>query len=220
MIFSTIATVLLAACFAAQEITIPLIDLTHVVIRRRLREPVTASGSGDSVGYEGGRSPQPPLALELASLMKSNTDEAVLIAEFEIRNVSRNALDLPVDPSSLDVEPESATTPYRYLTAHIWLAAEPGVKQGMPNSELVLYGSRRVPATLRTLKPGAAVRIRAKVPVSRDFQSEQANVRPRIRAFLDLFENLITPEKSGLHSESHSALPMSISSLTVVEYPR
>jgi hypothetical protein len=214
--------VLVASLSAAQDSPVTVIDLTHTAVRRRYREPTTASASGNSVGYQGGIRQPSPLNLELISLKRNQSDEVViLIGEFELRNVSREDLDIPVDPSSRDLEPASPATPYRYLKAYIWLAAEPRAKESMPTTGLFLYGARSVPSSLRTLKPGQAMRIRAKIPASSVLQDESGrdmHHAKSVRAFLAVFNESITPQRDGLHSSTEEVFP-AISSSTAVEPP-
>jgi len=214
--------VVLAASMVTQESPVQLIDLTNVVVHHRRREPVTASASGDAISYEGHVQLPLPLTLQIISLKKDPSD-AALTAELEIRNVSRGNLDMPVDPNSRDFEPASPAVPYRYLKAYIWLMPESGAQEKMPSTGLFLYGGRAVPMSLQTLKPGQAVRIRAKIPAGSALHAERGTAtdtsQPKlIRAFLALFNESITPRKEGPHSATEEIFP-TISSYVVVESP-
>src|ERR1700756_4903887 len=142
----------LVAALVAQSAPTPLLDLTNVPVHDRLRPPVTASGSGHLTSSEAAQRPLVPIALQLLSLKKSGNPGTVIV-EVELRNTSRQNLEIPVDPSSRDFEPVSPSISYRYLTAYVWLAAEPEAEQRMASTGLHLYGSRQVPTTLRVLKP-------------------------------------------------------------------
>jgi hypothetical protein len=145
------------------------------------------------------------------------------IAELEIRNTSGRHLEIPVDPSSRDLEPASASTPYRYVSAYLWLLAEPNAEQKMPVSGLHLYGSKTVSGTLRDLAPGEAIRIRAKIPVAVALQNEPstgepASRAPAVRAFFALFDESMTPGKDGLHSSTEEIFP-TVPSTAAIDSP-
>ena len=200
----------------------PLLDLTNVPVRHRLREPVMASGSGHSAGYEGRQTPPSPLVLQLRSLAKGDSPDTA-IAELEIRNTSKRHLEIPVDPSSRDLEPASPRTPYRYRTAYLWLLAEPNAEQKTPAAGLRLYGSKAVPGTLRDLAPREAIGIRAKIPVAVAVQNGPSRGAARggttsMRAFIALFDESITPGKDGIHSSTEEIFP-TITSTNAAEFP-
>ena len=214
--------IIVATALVAQGTPASLLDLTNVPVRHRLREPVTASGSGHAVGYQGGLRPPLPIALQLRSLEKSDSRD-MAVAELEIRNTSGKHLEIPVDPSSRDLEPASASTPYRYVSAYLWLLAEPNAEQKMPVDGLRLYGSKKVSGTLRDLAPGEAIRIRAKIPVAVALQNEPstgepASRAPAMRAFFALFDESMTPGKDGLHSSTEEIFP-TVPSTAAVESP-
>ncbi|MGH9564498.1 MAG: hypothetical protein ACRD4I_00805 [Candidatus Angelobacter sp.] len=212
----------MATALVTQGTPAPLLDLTNVPVRHRLREPVTASGSGHVVGYQVGLRPQPPVSLQVRSLNKSDSP-GMAVAELEIRNTSRRHLEIPVDPSSRDLEPASASTPYRYVSAYLWLLAEPKAEQKMPATGLHLYGSRTVSGTLRDLGPGEAIRIRAKIPIADVWQNESSKNAamsrvPTMRAFLAFFDESMTPTKDGLQSSTEEIFP-TVSSANLAAYP-
>jgi hypothetical protein len=212
----------LAVSLMVSQVPVPLIDLTNVIVHHRLREPTTASASGHLIGYEGGVHPPPPLTLRVISLKKDHSDPA-LTAELEILNVSKEDLDIPVDPSSRDFEPTSPAVPYRYLKAYIWLMRESGAQEKMPSTGLFLYGGRAVPMSLQTLKSGQAVRIRAKIPAGSALHDTlgtgtDTSQTKSLRAFFALFNESITPQKDGPHSATEEVFP-TISSSVVVESP-
>lgn len=214
--------IITTSLLATEDAAIPVIDLTNVISRHRLREPATTSASGGMVGYEGGARPAAPLTVELVSLRRHRDDDTLLIAEVEVRNVSKIDVAMPVDPSSRDLEPTSPATPYHYLKAYIWLAAEAGGGGSMPSTGLFLYGARAIPSSIRTLTPGQAVRIRAKIPLSPSLESTgiaSTNPATAVRAFLGLFAESITPQRGSLHSATEELFP-TISSSKTVEFPR
>jgi len=207
--------ILIATALALQASPAPLLDLTNVPVRHRLREPVTATGSGHMEGYQGSPPPS-PVALQIRSLEKSGSPD-MAIAELEIRNTSSRHLEIPVDPSSRDLEPASPSTPYQYLSAYLWLLPEPDAEQKMPATGLHLYGSKAVPGTLRDLPPGEAIRVRAKIPIA-PTTSVAMSEAPKMRAFLALFDESMKPGKDGIHSNTEELLP-TISSANVAEFP-
>lgn len=208
--------IIVATALVLQASPAPLLDLTNVPVRHRLREPVTASGSGHMEGYQGGLRQPSPLALQIRSLEKSGSPD-MAIAELEIRNTSSRHLEIPVDPSSRDLEPASPSTPYRYLSAYLWLLPEPNADQKMPVTGLRLYGSRRIPGTLRDLGPEEAIRVRAKIPIAPSTSGAMTGV-PKMRAFLALFNESMTPGKDGIHSTTEEIFPTT-SSANVAEFP-
>jgi hypothetical protein len=148
---------------------------------------------------------------------------ASVIAEMEVRNSSGHDLDIPVDPSSRDLEPASPSTPYRYQTTYIWLVAEPGARETMPTRGLFLYGSKTVPNSMRTLAPGQALRIRAILTpggLSHEAPENTTRHTEAVRAFLSISNNSVTVERDGsLHSHTEQAVP-TVSSFNMVEVPR
>lgn len=215
---------LLAASLAAQAVPVAVIDLSHVVARQRLREPTTASGSGSSVGYQGSILPASSLVLKIISLKwDESNDISKFIGELELRNAGRDNIEIPVDPSSRDFEPVSSATSYAYVKAYIWLAAGPAAGENLPGAGLPLYGAGSVPASLRTLKPGDAVRIRARIPAGNIIQNRQDSDKDashviRVRAFIAFFHESVAPEKGGLHSTVEEIIP-AVSSSTAVALP-
>jgi hypothetical protein len=209
------------AALVAQSAPTPLLDITNVPVHDRLRQPVTASGSGHQVTSEAGLESLVPISLRLVSLNKSGNPGAVT-AEVELRNVSHRDLEIPVDPSSRDVEPVSPLSSYRYLTAYVWLALDTETEQRIASRGLHLYGSRQIPETLRILKSGEALRIRANLPLPPSLHnvtvSDQSGAPAfKIRAFLALFDESITPEADGLHSNKEEMFP-TVTSTTAVDF--
>jgi hypothetical protein len=219
-----LSILLLTTSMAAQAVSVPVIDLTHVIARQRLREPTTASGSSSSVGYEGSILPASSLVFTLISLKRNQSnDSSKFVGELELRNTGRDNIEIPVDPSSRDLEPMSSAASYDYVKAYIWLAAEQAAGQNLPGAGLPLYGARSVPASLRTLKPGDAVRIRANIPAGNIIQHQQDSDKDpshvlRVRAFVTFFHESVAPQKDGLHSIVEEIIP-AVSSSTAVELP-
>src|SRR5205809_5749683 len=180
-------------------------DLTNVVVRPRLREPTTASSSATSIGYGDG-GPQPsssfPLALKLISIQKTSVyEDALLVYVVELSNVGKHPLELPVDPSPRDVEPASPSVPYEYLNGYIWLGTAGNNAHSSPSGGLSVYGAKSAAGSLRILKPGEAIRIRARMPAERVLKvGEGSGPSPQVRAFFSLYHDSVGLRgNSGLH---------------------
>jgi hypothetical protein len=184
----------LVFAIASQEV--PLVDLTNAVIHKRLREPLSASISGGSVGYYESVPPPPPamkLTLISARPQSGNTGQAV-IYEVELRNLSDQPIDIPLDPSPRDIEPSAANVPYEFFNARLWIGMQAQAESSKPGSGISLYGARHNAATLRTLSPGGAVRFRVKtsLEVLLQGQSGTREHMAEIRAFFTLHKVSIT----------------------------
>lgn len=200
----------------------PLVDLTSAIARNRLREPATASGSGSMVAYEGRSQPADAVSLELVSLQATSDDHGpILVCEIQLRNTGKQAIEIPVDLSSRDVEPASAAMPYQYLNGEIWLSTVTDAETRLPSKGLSLYGAPAAAGSLRTLKPGSAIRIRAKL--TRDAVSggdQLKSTPPQVRAFFALWRDSVTVQGDGrLHVHVQSVFTTIRSSNTLTLLP-
>jgi hypothetical protein len=187
---------------------VPELDLINVVVRPRLREPTTASSSATSIGY-GNSGTQPsssfPLALKLISIQKTSVQkDTLLVYVVELSNVGKDPLELPVDPNPRDVEPASPSVPYEYLNGSIWLRAVDNARGSSPSGGLSIYGAKNAAGSLRILKPGEAIRIRARMPAEQVLNvGEGSGSSPQVRAFFSLFHNSVGLRgNSGLHLDA------------------
>ncbi|HEV2987441.1 MAG TPA: hypothetical protein VG759_03295 [Candidatus Angelobacter sp.] len=186
---------------------VPELDLTNVVVRPRLREPTTASSSATSIGYgDSGSLPSSPfpLTLKLISIQKTSVHEdALLVYVVELSNVDKHPLELPVDPSPRDVESASSSVPYEYLNGYFWLGLAT-TAGGSPSGGLSVYGARSAAGSLRILKPGEAIRIRARIPAEQVLNvGEGSGSSPQVRAFFSLYHDSVGLRgNSGLHLDA------------------
>jgi hypothetical protein len=194
----------LVLAIASQEV--PLVDLTNAVIHKRLREPLTASISGGSAGYNESVPPPPPamkLTLISAHLQSVNAGHAI-IYEVELRNLSDQPIDVPVDPSPRDIEPSAANVPYEFFNARLWIGVQPQPESSKPSSGMSLYGTKNNAETIRRLNPGEGLRFRAKTNLEALLQGNPAATTEgisAIRAFLTLYRVTVTTDSNGnLHS--------------------
>src|SRR5579872_135699 len=156
--------VLAAAIMAVVQASVPVIDLSGNVARNRKHEPTTASLSGGGSG--GSRLvaiAKAPLEIRLLSVSLDHSEtEPYAIFEAELKNVSDRKLDLPIDPNLADLEPESPTAAYSYVSCDITLQDPPPRGESFSES-MSLYGSAFVTGSMKTLEPEGTLRIRARV---------------------------------------------------------
>jgi hypothetical protein len=193
MLSNLLKLLLLAALLGQQQV--PLVDLTNVPVHPRLREPISASGSGSLVGYATATPQSHPLSLQIVKLAwVPSSKSAALLCEIQLENISKHSIDVPVDPSSRDVEPASAATPYQYLNAVIWFENAGLADRSALARKLSLYGARNAAGSLKTLQPGEAIRIRANVPTG-FFPGEPQNGPPagQFKAHFALYHDYVHP---------------------------
>src|SRR6476646_4057573 len=193
MISQLLKLLLLTALLVQQEV--PLVDLTNVVVRPRLREPISASGSGSLVGYATTRPQAQPLSLEIVKLGRapSLTPAALIFCEVQLQNIGKRPIDIPVDPSSRDMEPALVATPYEYLNAVLWFQNSSSTDSTPLARKLPLFGARNVSGSLKTLQPGEAIRIRANVPMPPLGEAHNGPQDQALKAYFALYHDTIRP---------------------------
>jgi hypothetical protein len=205
---------LLVAAFGSPQST-PVIDLTLVVPRNRVREPATASSSGGSVGGSWVTTQQRgPIVMSILSVEPVRVQEPYVVFEVQVQNTGSDEIKFPVDPNLADFEPESVTTAYSYTAARITLFIE--LKEGnifLPG--VSLYGSEYVPGSFRTLDGGESVRIRARTRVKAVPSGLRIPTRPSVRAALLMQGHFVAQQSGGLHEDSKQILPQVTSSNAV-----
>jgi hypothetical protein len=199
------------------------LDLTHATVRLRLFEPVTGSASGGSVGSGVTLSqPMQPIQMKLTDLKSTqNGDGHGLFYEIELKNVSDATVRIPWDPSPRDIEP-SPPRPYQYQLASLRLVLTMPSGESERLEAATIYGSE-TSRTLRTLRPGEWVRIRAATKVktlNRDFAG--GNKIPMVRATWEeyratvdgspsKFHETLSPEGTQIQSQNTMPLPNEVS---------
>jgi hypothetical protein len=195
----------------------PVLDLTSVTARDRLREPMTSSASGGGVGGNGQVAQEKGLlaVTVLSAKMDGSVAEASVIFEVEIKNISNRKIDLPVNPNLGDFEPERADVPYTYTSCYITLRFE-GQGHRLLDG-LSLYGSTSVTSSMKELNPGEAVRIRARAHLkSRTWgDTSQVATSSRVIAVLLLQQNSVKEQNGVLHQDARQAAPEVTSSNAV-----
>lgn len=192
MICNLLKLLLLAALLGQQQV--PLVDLTNVLVRPRLREPVSASGSGSLVGYATTRPQTQPLSLEIVNVARApSLTPAALICEVQLQNIGKHPIDIPVDPSSRDMEPALAATPYEYLNAVLWFQNSSITDSSPLTRKLSLFGARNISGSLKTLQPGEAIRIRANVPAPPQSEAQNGPQDRTLKAYFALYHDTIRP---------------------------
>jgi hypothetical protein len=158
-----LATVIYLCLFVipgAQGQTDSFLDLTKV-------KPPTSGklfGGGDIVisATNDTRIPKLPLEFTLLKLDKRSYqmgDEVVY--DVVIRNVGRNVVVIPWSPDRDRVKPEEKTYPAGYMDATLSLIITDKVLGEQSIYGASMYGSQHVRSSLKKLRPGQAVRIRA-----------------------------------------------------------
>jgi hypothetical protein len=145
------------------------LDLTKA--RVSLSEKTSGSGRGRGVGPGGPLTPEapkvPPLKVTLLGLDKRSYqigDEAIF--EIKIENVTKNPIVVPWSADHGKVNPDENRTPPNYLVSGVSLTFRDGVDGELIFGGEGIYGSGLVPGSLKTLKPGQSVRIRAATRLS------------------------------------------------------
>ena len=157
------ATVICLCLFViptAQAQSDSFLDLTKVKPPKNEKlfdsRDLTLSVSNDT------RFPRLPLKITLLSLDKGSYqmgDE--VIYDVVIRNVGQDIVVIPWSPDRDQVKPEEKTYPPGYVDATLSLVITDKVLGEQMIYGPSLYGSEYVPSSLKKLRPGQAVRIRA-----------------------------------------------------------
>ena len=197
---------LIALILAGLQADGSLIDITGVVPRNRVREPVTSSASGGGVGSNGPVAQQGvSVGVTILSLKRDdNAPEPSLVFEVRLTNVGRESLEFPTDPNLADFEPESASTPYAYVSAHLYVVLDLNQRSTAVLPGVLFYGSKQVTDTLKLLGPGQSIQIRARTRL----KPVNANSMPKVTANLPaevellLQQSSVTQNNGALHEES------------------
>lgn len=136
------------------------LDLTKV--RPPSEKKVSRTIGGGVSGSNDTRSPKLPLQITLISLNKHSYEMGEeMIYNVVIRNVGRDVVVIPWSPDRDQIKPEEMTYPPRYVDAILSLVITDEVLGEQMIYGPSLYGSEHVPSSLKKLRPGQAVRIRA-----------------------------------------------------------
>lgn len=197
---------LIAIILAGLQTEAPVVDLTGVVPRSRLREPATTSASGGGVGGNGPVAQQ-RVSLDLTILTLESdrsAPEPSLVFEVRLTNVGQQSLELPIDPNLADFEPESASMPYAYVSAHIYVVLDLKQQSSAILPGVLLYGSRRVAESLKLLGPGESIQIRARTSLKPVNSKGASKIPTNLRAKVDLLlqQRSVRQNNGALHEDS------------------
>ena len=212
---------LVAMILAGLQATPPALDLTEVIARERVREPMTSSTSGGGVGGNGPVAQASSITMSLFSVaVDPSRQESSVIFDVELKNIGSRKLELPVNPNLADFEPEHPHVPYSYVSSYITLQLES--RHAHWSLEGVsLYGSKLVTGSLRELDPGATLHIRARAPLKSNHSggTSGATAAPlRVVAVLLLQETFVSEQNGILHQDSRQIAPQ-VRSSDVVSLP-
>ncbi len=196
---------LIAIILAGMQVDDPLIDITRVSPRNRAREPMTSSASGGAVGGNGPVAQRGvSVGLTILSLKSFDAPEPSLVFEVRLTNIGRESLEFPSDPNLADFEPESANTPYAYISADLYILLNVNQQSSAVLPGVLLYGSKQVTGTLKLLGPGQSVRIRAttrlKALNADGVPKVTANLRAKVGLMLQ--QCSVMQNKGALHEDS------------------
>jgi len=190
------------------------LDLTKISTRHRLREPATAEVGGSFGPISDnpvavGRQPQ-NLHLVLPGGATLQTGDEFFY-EIRLQNVSDNAITLPWDPNSADIEPQDPTKTYEYSVASIAFSLQLPTKSDVVlNASILLYSSTDRKDTSIALEPREWVRILAKgllspANVNETWQPQlwgQSQIQAKLRANLTFSSSRFTVTATGSHEET------------------
>jgi hypothetical protein len=160
-----IGVVLAIVAFGSPQ-SIPVIDLTTLAPRNRVREPMTASASGGAIGGNGVLPEHKgPIDLNVVSVELGHGPGTFIVFEVQVRNVGDVQFEFPVDPNLADFEPENANMAYAYDLAYIAPLLDSARRGKLPLPGVSLYGSKAIAGSVHVLDRGESLRIRAKVPL-------------------------------------------------------
>lgn len=212
---------LVAMILAGLQATPSALDLTEVIVRDRVHEPITSSTSGGGVGGNGPVAQAGPITMSLFSVaVDPSRQKSSVIFDVELKNISTRQLELPVNPNLADFEPERPHVPYSYMSSYITLQLESRNARWSLDG-ISLYGSKLVTGSLRDLDPGATLHIRARAALrsNRSGGTSGETATPlRVVAVLLLQENFVSEQNGILHQESRQIAPQVLSS-DVVSLP-
>lgn len=135
------------------------LDLTKIKLPER-KELVLTDGGGAS-GSNDTRIPNLPLEITLTGLDKNSYQIGEdMIYDIRISNVGQELVWIPWSPDRHQVRPDNAY-PSGYMSAILTLVITDAKMGQQEIFGIPLYGSRRVPGSLKALPPRKTVRIRA-----------------------------------------------------------
>jgi hypothetical protein len=206
----------LAMLSMASAQTTPVIDLTSVVARNRVREPTTASASGGGVGGDAHVAQQEnSVSITILNVqIARDPPHPCVVFEVKLENVGNRSLALPVDPNLADFEPEDADTPYSFTSANFFLVLDlgHGTKAILP--EVSLFGSYQVPNSLLQLQPGQSIQIRTRTPL-KPTDTRNASTIPAhssVKVEFVMRQNSVHQKSGSLHQDSSQIAPQVTSS--------
>jgi hypothetical protein len=127
----------------------------------RERHNPASSGSGGSSGFK------LPVQVSVRTNGAPPDEKGRTVVEFEVTNVGKNDLAIPISPHPGDFEPEVSNVSYRVKTLELFLTRDTGEganrQQVMLPGGAGLYGNTSVPGTLVSLAPGESIRVLARV---------------------------------------------------------
>jgi hypothetical protein len=209
------------ALLRAQEIK--YIDISTVRPRTELRNPPAPQsdckevpncvgvGSGYGIGSvtDGAPDRRDPHALGIYLLSVTPTEinsTEPFQVEFKILNTGTAPIELPVSPHLSDLQPADESVMFRYSSLALAVRVE-GDPQGPRFSSvgfIELFGSSDDPESLMVLRPGAWIRVTAKVKL---ITMPSETVSARLRGDFWLGENTFRPGPGGQSTERHNLYP-------------
>jgi hypothetical protein len=217
----SIAVVLTIVAFGSPQST-PVIDLTTLATRNRVREPATASSSGGAVAGNGVLPEQKgPLDMNVVSVEIGHGPEPFIVFEVQVRNIGEEQFEFPVDPNLADLEPENVNTAYAYQVAYIAPLFDSDHQGQVLLPGISLYGSESITGSVHMLHRGESLRIRAKVP-SKPVGLDGALKTPAkssIKAVLMIQRDVVSLKSGVLHEDSKQIVPQITSSNAIASSP-
>jgi hypothetical protein len=202
---------LIAIVLAGLPMETFVVDVTGVVARGRLREPMTSSVVGGGVGGDPGVEQEKGLLGMTILSVKADpsTAERSVIFEVELINKGNRKIELPVNPNLGDFESARPGIPYAFTSCHITLQLQ-GTNGHWLSGDMSLYGSKSITGSVRELNPGDALEVRARTHLKSgspgDTSSEATSFTRVIAVFL-LQENFVGEKAGVLHQDSRQSAP-------------
>jgi hypothetical protein len=217
-----LSKILLALALAAlgHQQTTPDIDLTGVVPKNRIREPLMGSSSGGLVGQSGNLvAGKDSVQVILLSVESSGETDPHLTFEIQIQNRGGEALEFPADPNLADFEPKDASISYVYELAYVALFADLKGRGSRFLPGLSLYGSEGIKGTMKRVNPGESVRIRGRVSLNPIGTGGPETIPPGspVKAAL-LMQRASVSQKDGVLNQSSEQLMPQIASSNSIPF--
>jgi len=137
------------------------VDLTGSIPRESSRHPRTLGGGCGGSPHSNG-APKPEVTASLVSLDKSLYrigEEATF--EIKVLNSGKKTIIVPWTPHRGDLEPADLNSPYKYRVGVVMLVFRDPEGHEFSVAE-TLYGSPKIPGTLRALRPGQWFTVRGR----------------------------------------------------------